>query len=290
MTTAQLSTSGAPAAPPPAPDLGAIKARQQATWSAGDYGVIGTRLQIVGEALCEAVDLRAGNRVLDVAAGNGNASLAAARRWGEVVATDYVPALLDDARARATADRLAIEFREADAEDLPFPDGSFDVVLSTFGVMFTPNQERAAAELVRVCRPGGKIGLANWTPESFIGQLFKTIGKHVPPPPGLKSPALWGTEVRLAELFASAAEEIDAQRREYVFRYRSPAHWLEVFRTFYGPTHKAFGALDAANQHALAEDITALLRRFNRSGDESLVLPSEYLEVVITKRLGAAQH
>ncbi len=290
MTTAQLSTSGAPAAPPPAPDLGAIKARQQATWSAGDYGVIGTRLQIVGEALCEAVDLRAGNRVLDVAAGNGNASLAAARRWGEVVATDYVPALLNDARARAAADRLAIEFREADAESLPFPDGSFDVVLSTFGVMFTPNQERAAAELVRVCRSGGKIGLANWTPESFIGQLFKTIGKHVPPPPGLKSPALWGTEVRLAELFASAAEEIDAQRREYVFRYRSPAHWLEVFRTYYGPTHKAFGALDAVNQHALAEDITALLRRFNRSGDESLVLPSEYLEVVITKRLGAAQH
>jgi SAM-dependent methyltransferase len=289
MTTAQLSTSGAPAAPPRAPDLDAVKARQQATWSAGDYGVIGTRLQIVGEALCEAVDLRAGNRVLDVAAGNGNASLAAARRWCEVVATDYVPALLNDARARATADRLAIEFREADAENLPFPDGSFDVVLSTFGVMFTPNQERAAAELVRVCRPGGKIGLANWTPEGFIGQLFKTIGKHVPPPPGLKSPALWGTEVRLAELFASAADEIDAQRRTYVFRYRSPAHWLEVFRTYYGPTHKAFGALDAKQQAALADDITALLRRFNRAGDQSLVVPSEYLEVVITKRVGAAQ-
>jgi ubiquinone/menaquinone biosynthesis C-methylase UbiE len=287
MTTAQPSTSGARATPPP--DLDAVKARQRATWSAGDYAVIGTRLQIVGEALCEAVDLRAGSRVLDVAAGNGNASLAAARRWCEVVATDYVPALLDDARARATADRLAIEFREADAESLPFPDGSFDVVLSTFGVMFTPNQERAAAELVRVCRPGGKIGLANWTPESFIGQLFKAIGKHLPPPPGLKSPALWGTEVRLAELFASAAEEIDAQRRDYVFRYRSPAHWLEVFRTYYGPTHKAFGALDAKQQAALADDITALLGRFNRAGDESLVVPSEYLEVVITKRVGAAQ-
>jgi len=288
MTTAQLSTSGAPAAPPPPPDLDAVKARQRATWSAGDYAVIGTRLQIVGEALCEAVDLRAGSRVLDVAAGNGNASLAAARRWCEVVATDYVPALLDNARARAAAERLPIEFREADAESLPFPDGSFDVVLSTFGVMFTPNQERAAAELVRVCRPGGKIGLANWTPESFIGQLFKAIGKHLPPPPGLKSPALWGTEVRLAELFASAAEEIDAQRRDYVFRYRSPAHWLEVFRTYYGPTYKAFGALDAKQQAVLADDITALLGRFNRAGDESLVVPSEYLEVVITKRVGAA--
>ncbi len=289
MTTAQLSPSGAPAAPPPPPDLDAVKVRQQATWSAGDYAVIGTTLQIVGESLCEAVDLRAGNRVLDVAAGNGNASLAAARRWCEVVATDYVPALLDRARERAAADRLAIEFREADAENLPFADASFDVVLSTFGVMFTPNQERAAAELVRVCRPGGKIGLANWTPESFIGQLFKAIAKHLPPPPGLKSPALWGTEVRLAELFASGAAEIDAQRRTYVFRYRSPAHWLEVFRTYYGPTHKAFGALDAAKQAELAGDITALLARFNRSGDATLVLPSEYLEVVITKRVGAAQ-
>ncbi len=289
MTTAQLSTSGTPAAPPPPPDLDAVKVRQQATWSAGDYAVIGTTLQIVGESLCEAVDLRAGNRVLDVAAGNGNASLAAARRWCEVVATDYVPALLDRARERAAAERLPIEFREADAENLPFPDASFDVVLSTFGVMFTPHQERAAAELVRVCRPGGKIGLANWTPESFIGQLFKAIGKHLPPPPGLKSPALWGTEVRLAELFASAAEEIDAQRRDYVFRYRSPAHWLEVFRTYYGPTYKAFGALDAKQQSALADDITALLGRFNRGGDESLVVPSEYLEVVITKLRGAAR-
>ncbi len=285
MAMTQASTS--PAAPPS--DLEAVKARQRGIWSAGDYAVIGTTLQGVGESLCEAVDLRAGSRVLDVAAGNGNASLAAARRWGEVVATDYVPALLDNARARAAAERLGIEFREADAENLPFPDGSFDVVLSTFGVMFTPNQERAAAELVRVCRPGGKIGLANWTPESFIGQLFKAIGKHVPPPAGLKSPALWGTEVRLAELFAAAAETIDAQRRQFVFRYRSPAHWLEVFRTYYGPMHKAFGALDAKQQAALADDITALLARFNRAGEESLVVPSEYLEVVITKRAGAAQ-
>ena len=267
----------------PAPDLGAVKTRQQAAWSSGDYAEIGTRLNIVGESLCEAVDLRAGNRVLDVAAGNGNASLAAARRFARVTASDYVPALLERAAERARADRLEIELREADAEQLPFADGSFDVVLSTFGVMFTPNQERAAAELARVCRPGGKIGLANWTPESFIGQLFKTLGKYLPPPAGVKSPALWGTQVRLAELFADKVESIDAQSRDYVFRYRSPAHWLEVFRTWYGPLHKAFGALDADKQKALAEDIEGLLNRLNRATDGTLVLPSEYLEVVVVR-------
>jgi ubiquinone/menaquinone biosynthesis C-methylase UbiE len=199
------------------------------------------------------------------------------------VASDYVPALLERAAERARADRLEIECREADAEQLPFADGSFDVVLSTFGVMFTPNQERAAAELARVCRPGGKIGLANWTPESFIGQLFKTLGKYLPPPAGVKSPALWGTQVRLAELFADKVESIDAQSRDYVFRYRSPAHWLEVFRTWYGPVHKAFGALDADKQKALAEDIEGLLNRLNRAKDGTLVLPSEYLEVVAVR-------
>jgi ubiquinone/menaquinone biosynthesis C-methylase UbiE len=267
----------------PAPDLEAVKARQQAAWSSGDYAEIGTRLQIVGESLCEAVDLRAGSRVLDVAAGNGNASLAAARRFCQVTASDYVPALLERARERSRADRLDIEFREADAEQLPFADASFDVVLSSFGVMFTPNQERAAAELLRVCRPGGKIGLANWTPESFIGQLFKTLGKYLPPPAGVKSPALWGTQVRLAELFSGKVESIDAQRRDYVFRYRSPAHWLEVFRTWYGPLHKAFGALDTQNQQALAEELQALMTRLNRAKDGTLVLPSEYLEVVAVR-------
>ncbi len=287
-------TSAATAAPTiaaaaiatPAPDFAAVKARQQAAWSTGDYSVIGTRLQIVGEALCEAVDLSAGSRVLDVCAGNGNASLAAARRWADVVATDYVPSLLAHARERARADAMPIECREADAENLPFADGSFDVVLSTFGVMFTPNQERAAGELLRVCRPGGRIGLANWTPDSFIGQLFKTLGKYVPPPAGVKSPALWGTEVRLAELFSAAADSIDAQRRDYVFRYRSAAHWLEVFRTYYGPVNKAFGALDAKAQAALAADLDALMGRMNRARDGTLKLPSEYLEVVITKRGG----
>lgn len=266
------------------PDLDAVKARQRAAWSAGDYAEIGARLQIVGESLCEAVDLRAGSRVLDVAAGNGNAALAAARRWCEVVATDYVPALLDRARERAEVDRLAIEFREADAEDLPFADASFDAVLSTFGVMFTPDQERAAREMLRVCRPGGRIGLANWTPESFIGQLFRTIGRYVPPAAGLKSPALWGTEVRLAELFGPGATAIEARPRYFVFRYRSPQHWLEVFRTYYGPLNKTFGALDAGKQAALAGELIALMQRSNRSGDATLVLPSEYAEVVITKR------
>jgi ubiquinone/menaquinone biosynthesis C-methylase UbiE len=275
---------GISAAAAPATDLGAVKARQQAAWSAGDYAEIGTRLQIVGESLCEAVDLRAGARVLDVAAGNGNAALAAARRWCEVTAVDYVPRLLERARERAAADRLPIEFREADAENLPFADASFDAVLSTFGVMFTPDQERAAQEMLRVCRPGGKIGLANWTPESFIGQLFKTIGKYIPPAPGVKSPALWGTEVRLAELFGPLAETIDSRPRHYVFRYRSPEHWLEVFRTFYGPVQKAFGALDAEKQAALARDLIELMERMNRSGDATLVLPSEYAEVIVTRR------
>jgi ubiquinone/menaquinone biosynthesis C-methylase UbiE len=270
-------------AAPPAPDFEAVKARQQVAWASGDYAEIGTRLQIVGESLCEAVDLRAGSRVLDVAAGNGNASLAAARRFCQVVASDYVPTLLERARERARADRLEIEFREADAEKLPFADASFDAVLSTFGVMFTPNQERAATELVRVCRPGGRIGLANWTPESFIGQLFKTLGKYLPPPAGIKSPALWGTQVRLAELFAGSVASIDAQPRDYVFRYRSPAHWLEVFRTWYGPLHKAFGALDAEKRKALTEDIEGLMARHNRAKDGTLVLPSEYLEVVAVR-------
>ena len=239
---------------PAEPDLGAIKTRQQGAWSSGDYAVVGTTLQIVGEELCEALDLRSGQKVLDVAAGNGNASLAAARRWCDVIATDYVPALLDRARERADAERLNIEFREADAEALPFADASFDVVVSTFGVMFTPDQDRAAAELVRVCRRGGKIGLANWTPEGFIGQLFKTIGKHVPPPAGARSPALWGTRARLAELFEPHAPSIESAQRHFVFRYRSPEHWLEVFRTYYGPVLKAFAALAPPAQAALERD------------------------------------
>src|SRR6186997_1612252 len=263
-------------------DLKALKARQQVAWSAGDYAVVGTTLQIVGEELCEAMDLRAGQTVLDVAAGNGNASLAAARRWCNVIATDYVPALLERARERAAAERLDITFREADAEALPFPDSSFDVVVSTFGVMFTPDQEMAASELTRVVKSGGKIGLANWTPEGFIGQVFKTIGRHLPPPAGAKSPALWGARGRLAELFEPHATSIKSTQRHFVFRYRSPEHWLEVFKTYYGPMLKAFAALESAAQTALQRDLTMLIDQFNRTGDGSMVVPSEYLEIVIT--------
>jgi len=265
------------------PDLAAVKARQQATWASGDYAVVGTTLQIVGETLCEAVDLRSGQRVLDVAAGNGNATLAAARRFADVVSTDYVGALLERGRKRAEAEGLPVEFREADAENLPFPDAGFDAVLSTFGVMFTANHARAASELVRVCRPGGKIGLANWTPESFIGNLLKTVVKFVPPPPGVKSPVMWGKKDYLAEMFGPDVA-IATQSRHFTFRYKSPAHFLDVFRTFYGPTHKAFGAIDATAQDRLAADLFALMNDCNVASDGTLVVPSEYLEVVITKR------
>src|SRR5512138_3319760 len=254
----------------------AIKTRQQEAWSSGNYAVVGTTLQIVGESLCEALDLNAGARVLDVAAGNGNATLAAARRFADVTSTDYVPSLLESARKRAEAEGLPVLFQQADAEDLPFADGSFDVVLSTFGVMFTPDQEKAASELARVCRRGGKIGLANWTPQGFVGQLFRTIGKHVPPAPALKPPALWGTPERLEELFG-ATGTVQATSRHFNFRYRSPQHFIEVFRTYYGPMNKAFAALEAepAKQAALMRDLIELMERGNRSGNGALVLPGE---------------
>jgi SAM-dependent methyltransferase len=279
-TTTRPTTSG----PHSATELDAIKAKQQAMWSSGDFGIIGTTLQIVGESLCETVDLRSGSRVLDVAAGNGNCSLAAARRFCEVVSTDYVPALLEDGKRRAEGDRLAIEFREADAEALPFADGEFDVVLSSFGVMFAPNHSRAALELLRVCKPGGRIGLANWTPGGFIGQLLKTVGKHVPPSPALTPPTRWGAEDHLQALFGAAASRITVIPREFVFRYRSPEHFIEMFRTWYGPTLKAFGALSPESQQLLAADMRELIARFNRSGDATAVIPSEYVEVVIDKR------
>jgi len=266
-----------------APDLAAIKQVQQTIWASGDFAVIGVTLQIVGELLAEAIDIRAGDTVLDVAAGNGNASLAAARRFARVMSTDYVPALLEKGRQRAAAEGLPVEFRVADAEDLPFPDNDFDLALSTFGVMFAPDHPRAARELLRVVRAGGRIGLANWTPEGFVGQLFKVIGAHAPPPAGLKSPALWGTEAYLEALFGNAAD-IRAERRQFNFRYASPAHWLQVFREYYGPTNKAFARLDSSGQAALERDILAVLDRFNTAGPASLVVPSEYLEVVITKR------
>jgi ubiquinone/menaquinone biosynthesis C-methylase UbiE len=263
-------------------DLGTIKSRQQVAWSSGDCAMIGTTLQIVGEMLCEAVDVRSNQRVLDVAAGNGNATLAAARRFADVVSTDYVGALLDRGRERAEADRLPVTFQEADAEALPFPNASFDVVLSTFGVMFTPNQTQAANELRRVCRPGGKIGMANWTPESFIGNVFKIIGKYVPPVPGMKSSALWGSKAYLYTLFGSKAA-VAVESKNFVFRYKSPKHWVEIFRSYYGPIVKAFAAIDPEAREALEADLYALLDKFNVVEDGTLIVPSEYLEVVITK-------
>ena len=267
-------------------DFAAIKQRQQATWASGDYAVIGTRLQIVGETLAEAVNIRAGERVLDVAAGNGNATLAAAHRLADVTSTDYVPALLDKGRERARAEGLDVHFEVADVEALPFPDASFDVVLSTFGVMFAPDHQRSASEMMRVLRPGGRLAMANWTPEGFIGRLFKVIGAHVAPPAGVKSPSLWGTEPHLNTLFGAEAADIRCERRRFTFRDRSAAHWIQTFRDVYGPTHKAFAALDTKGQQALERDITALLEDLNVAGRASLLVPSEYLEVVITKRGG----
>ncbi len=267
-----------------APDLKTIKAKQQVAWSSGDYAVIGTTLQIVGEQLAEAMDLRAGQTVLDVAAGNGNATLAAARRWCEVTSTDYVESLLAVGGKRAEAEGLCVRFQVADAEDLPVPDGSFDAVVSTFGAMFSPYQDRTAAEMVRVCRSGGRIGLANWTPEGFVGQMFKTIGKYLPPPTGVRSPAVWGTREWLQTKFGAAACALTAEPRHFNFRYRSAQHFLNIFRTFYGPMLMAFETLEEAGGKALARDIIDLVERFNTSDDQTMVVPGEYLEVVVTKR------
>ena len=265
-------------------DLNALKNRQQAAWTSGDYAVIGTTLQIVGEQLAEACDLHTDEQVLDVAAGNGNATLAAARRGCIVTSTDYVAGLLERGAERAHAERLQVAFQVADAENLPFDDASFDAVLSTFGVMFTPDQVQAASELARVCRPGGRIGLANWTPEGFIGQVFKTLGRYLPPPAGVQPPSRWGVEANLYTLFGEMASAISVTPRVFNFRYRSAAHFIEVFRTWYGPMHKAFATLPAEDAKALERDLTELLTRMNRAGPSSLVVPSEYLEVVVTRR------
>ncbi|BCJ90377.1 hypothetical protein IZ6_11120 [Terrihabitans soli] len=269
-------------APVAAPDFSAIKTRQQTAWASGDYAVVGTTLQIVGELLCEAADIGGGQKVLDVAAGNGNATLAAARRWADVTSTDYVGSLLARGRIRAEAEGLGVAFQEADAENLPFTDAKFDAVLSTFGVMFTPNQERAASELLRVCRSGGKIGLANWTPDSMIGRLFKVLGGYIAPPAGIRPPSLWGTTAHLNLLFGADAK-VSATERKFNFRYRSAQHCLDVFRTYYGPVHKAFAALDADKQAALEKDILALFNSCNIAKNGSFTAPAEYLEAVVTK-------
>ena len=268
---------------PAAPDFAAIKQRQQTTWASGDFAVIGVTLQIVGESLAEAADIRAGERVLDVAAGNGNATLAAARRFAEVTSTDYVPELLAKGSARAAAEGLEVTFRTADAEDLPFADGSFDVALSTFGAMFTPDHLRPAREMLRVVRPGGRIGLANWTPDGFIGRLFEVVRDFVPPPAGLRSPMAWGSKERMIELFGPHATNVRTERKTYVFRYRSAEHWIEFFRAYYGPIHKAFAALDADGRKEFHQALLALLDRAETVKGGPVVIPATYLEVVVTK-------
>jgi ubiquinone/menaquinone biosynthesis C-methylase UbiE len=268
---------------PPVPDYRAIKSRQKATWASGDFGRVGVLLQIVGESLCEAADVRSTDRVLDVAAGNGNASLAAARRFADVTSTDYVPELLEQGLLRARAEGFHLVTRVADAEDLPFDDGTFDVALSTFGVMFTPDQPRAAAELLRVVKRGGRIGLANWTPDGFVGRLFQVVGRFAPPPGGIASPAAWGTSTRLVELFGPQATEIRTEKKQFVFRHPSAGHWIELFRRYFGPVHKAFAALEPSGQLALHQALSDLLEEFNRDAGRSLIVPADYLEVVITK-------
>ena len=267
-----------------APDLQAIKGRQQLTWSAGDYARVGNVILITAELLCEAVDLHGGQRVLDVAAGSGNAALAAARRFADVTATDYVPALLDEARKRAAIEGLTLACEEADAEQLPYPDASFDVVLSTFGAMFAPDHAQVARELLRVCRPGGKIGMTNWTPEGYLGDFFRTMGQHVPPPAGVRSPMLWGSEAHLHTLFGDGVSELIVTRRMFVWRQRSPRAWIDYFRTYYGPTLKAFASLDGAGQERLVADLEALIARHNAATDGTMVVNAEYLEVVAVRR------
>lgn len=287
-----VQSTPASSAPPATaqPDFAAIKQRQRATWASGDFSIIGVTLQIVGESLAEAVDIHAGEQVLDIAAGNGNASLAAARRFARVTSTDYVTSLLDKGRARASSEGLEIVFREADAEALPFSNASFDVALSTFGVMFAPDQARAASEMQRVVRPGGRIGMANWTPEGFVGQLFKTIGRHLPPPAGLASPTLWGTEDYLRQLFGADATQARFERKMFNFRYLSAGHWLQMFRDWYGPVNRAFAALDQQAGAALEHELLALLEQHNTAGPGSFMAPAEYLEVVLTRTSSAALH
>jgi SAM-dependent methyltransferase len=258
----------------------ALKAYQQQAWAAGDYAMVGRTAVIASELLCEAVDLRAGQKVLDVATGSGNTALAAARRWCEVVGIDYVPELLATARQRASFERLEVTFSEGDAEAIPFPEASFDVVLSTFGSMFAPDQQKAADELLRVCRPGGRIGLTNWTPDSLVGEFFRSVVKRLPLPTGVQPPVLWGTEDRLRGLFGGGISSLQVTRRNLVHRYRSANHYVEYFRTYFGPAVKAFERLDPLEQDRLNQEMVDSLERHNQSGDETLVVPSDYLEVV----------
>jgi SAM-dependent methyltransferase len=264
-------------------DLSEVKSRQQKVWAAGDYARIAAPMLIMAEVLCETLELCAGQKVLDVAAGNGNAALAAARRWCEVTAIDYVPALLDQGRQRAAAERLEVTFQEGDAEAIPFSDETFDVVLSTIGAMFAPDQAKAAHELVRVCKRGGKIGITTWPPDSFVGEWFQVTARHVPPPPGLRPPTFWGTEEGLLELLGDQETELQVNRRTFYFRYRTIQHWLDYFRAYFGPTRVAFEQLNPRGQDALAKDLVDVVRRFDQSCDNTMVVPGDYLEVIAVR-------
>ncbi len=267
------------------PDLSTIKARQQKTWASGDFSVVASRIVLTSELLAENADLRPGWRVLDVACGNGNATLAAARSGTYAVGVDFVPALLEDGRVRAAAEGLDVEFHIGDAEDLPVEDGAFDAVLSVFGAMFAPRHDRTAAEIVRVTRPGGRVGLASWTPDGFIGAMFRTIARHVPPPAGLSSPMLWGTPEHLAEIFGPALADAQSTERVCTFRFASPEEFTAFFRRWYGPTLKAFDALDDDGRAALAHDLTELAREWDRHRDgHGIAIPATYLESVLTLR------
>ena len=267
------------------PDYSAVKQRQQATWASGDYSVVAARILYQAEQLCETADLQAGWRVLDVATGSGNAALAAARRGCEVVGIDYVPTLLERGRIRAAAEHLSVEFLEADAEQIPFPAHSFDAVTSIYGVMFAPNHQGAADELARVCRSGGRIALASWTSSGFIGEIFRLFSRYLPSSPGLQPPVRWGDETYQRELFGRSAASVTSYPRTAMFRYRSAEENVEFFRTYYGPTLRAFDALSAYKQEALNHDMIALVHRYDRnSGTGPVAIAADYLETVILRK------
>jgi len=269
----------------PKPDLSAVKQRQQQAWASGDFAVVASRIVLVAEHLCDTADLHAGWRVLDVATGSGNAAIAAARHGCVAVGVDYVPSLLERGRERAAAEGLPVELVEGDAEALPFPDASFDAVTSVFGSMFAPDHAKAAAELLRVCKPGGTIALASWTPAGFIGELFRTVGKHVPPPAGVQSPMLWGTEEHLRELLGEGVSSLEVQERTFTFRFESAQEFVDFFRQWYGPTLKAFAALEGEARDALEADLVALAERWDRLDEAGAVaIPATYVEAVAIRR------
>jgi ubiquinone/menaquinone biosynthesis C-methylase UbiE len=265
-------------------DYGAIKKIQRAGWETGDYPRVGVTLQLISEQLVESADVRAGNRVLDVASGQGNAAIAAARRFADATGVDYATNLLAQGRERAAAEGLPVTFTEGDAEDLPFPDGSFDLTLSTVGVMFAPDHQRAADELVRVTVPGGKIGLASWTPSGMVGLLFRTFTTWAPPPAGVRPPTLWGTTEHLDALFGDRIEWISRTEKDHVYRFRSPEHFSEWFRRYYGPITRYAGTLSGADLERFSGDLAEVARTFNNADDGTVVAPATYLEAVGVRR------